>query len=232
MTVQTATLTTASVPAPAATVRDRRRFHRRVGGISLVAAPVALLASEAAYRGTNSSAQLVSDAAVHSSAIIASNVLLLVSAALFVPAAFTIAHLARDRGRRLAFFGVALAVLGSLGHAAYVGFSTVVLSTPAGDRTQMVSLLNRVNHSAAVAPIGLCIFAFAISVVLLAVAAWRAGVVHVYAPIAIAAAFALEVANVSSVAGGIAKEALAVIAFAGVGLRVLSMSDQAWSTSA
>lgn len=211
-------------PAP-----DLRPFHRRVGGAALIAAPAALLASEVLYRGTSAPAQLVADAGAHAGAIVASNVLLLLSSALLVPAAFIVLHLARDRGRRLAAVGTALAVLGALGHAAYVGFSSVVLSTPAGDRVQMTALLDRVNHSAALAPVAICILAFALCGPFLAFGAWRAGLVGMAAPLATLAAVAVEIVGGDGMAAGVVKESLAVLALGAIGLRVLRATDDAWS---
>lgn len=225
--------TVSSVPAAKARRRgDSRRLRRRVGGITLITAPLALLASEVTDRGTSNSAKLISDAAHHSGLIAVSNALLLLSSVLIIPAAFAVLHLARDRGRRFAEFGTAFAVLGALGHAVFVGFSTVVLSMPQGGHAQMVALLDRVNHSPAAAPIVVCIFAFAISMPLLGVGAWRAGLAPVMVPIALGLATLVEMAGVGSMAGGIIKEGLAVFALGWIGLRLLRLSDDAWSLPA
>lgn len=232
MSVLTARRPTDAPPPPAdPDPVDVRGFRRRACGAALIAAPLTLLLSEIFYRGTSDPQKLITDASHHSGLIAASNLLLLLSAALFVPAAVAVLHLARDRGRRLAAFAAVFAVLGSLGHAAYVGFSTVVLNTPKGDRAQMVDLITRVNHSPALAPVAICIFGFTLAAPLLALAAWRAGLVRVYAPVAMGLAFLLEIANVGSVAGGIAKETLALAALSRVGVRVLRMSNPAWSSA-
>jgi hypothetical protein len=213
---------------PATPPVDSRRFRRRVGGIALLGAPVALLVSEVADRGSERSADLISDAAHHAGALVLSNVFLLVSSTLLVPAAFAVLHLARGRGRRFAEIGAALAVLGALGHAAFVGFSSVVLSTPQGDHAQMVALLDRVNHDPAIAPIAVCILAFALSLPLILIGAWRAGLVPWVVPALAGPALAIELAGVDSLAGGVAKELLAVLALGWVGLRVLRLGDDAW----
>jgi hypothetical protein len=214
---------------PAGRPVDPRRFRRRVGGIALIGAPVALLASEVADRGSEKSAELINDAANHANALVVSNVLLLLSSALLVPAAFAVLHLARCRGRRFAEVGTALAVLGALGHAAFVGFSSVVLSTPQGDPAQMVALLDRVNHNPAIAPIAVCILAFALSLPLILIAAWRAELVPWVVPTLSGVAVAIELVGVDSMAGGVAKELLAVLALGWVGFRVLRLSDDDWA---
>lgn len=221
-----------SVTAAGSTARrpsDPRRLHRRIGGLALIAAPAALLISEVTDRGSNNSAQLISYAAQHPGLAVLSNAFLLLSSALLVPAAFAVLHLARDRGRRFAEAGAVLAVLGALGHAAFVGFSSVVLNTPQGDHAQMVALLDRVNHSPALAPVAVCIFAFALSLPLLMIGAWRAGLVPVYVPAMAAAAVLIEFASVDGMAGGIAKELLAVVAMGWIGVRILRLSDSAWA---
>jgi hypothetical protein len=219
-------------PRPAtAKRRDRRRFHRRIGGISLIGAPAFLLASELAYRGTNDPAQLVTDARSHHGAIVLAIVCILISSVLLIPAAFTILHLARDRGRRLAEAATALCVLGALGHAAWAGFTTIQLSTAQGSRAEMTELLRRVNHTAAAAPVGLCILAFAVGVLVLALAAWRSGLAPAPVAMLIGTAVLIEVANVKSYAGGAAKEALALAALGWIGIRVLRLPDEAWDAT-
>ena len=207
---------------------DPRPLRRRAGALALIASPAALLLSEVLYRGTDDPAQLVADAARSSGAIVLSNVALLVSSALLLPAAYAVLHLARDRGRRLALTGASLATLGALGHAAYVGFSTVVLSTPAGDRAEMVALLTRVNHGPGIAPIGLCILSFALSLPFLTFGAWRAGLVPLWGPVAVLVAVGLEIVGVPGVLGGVAKESLALVAMGAIGWRVLRLGDDAW----
>lgn len=218
-------------PRPATRPGPSTRMYKRVGGISLIAAPALLLGSELAYRGTSKPAALVADAVDDRAGIIVAMVLLLASSVFVVPAAATVLHLARDRGRYLARAGVVFGTLGALGHAAYAGFTVIQLATAGGDRTAMTQLLERANSSAVVAPVAVCIESFAVGVVFLAFAAWRAGVVGRYAPAAIAGAFLLEAANAGSAAAGAVKEALALIALGSVGVVVIRMSDRAWGVA-
>ena len=121
----------------------------------------------------------------------------------------------------LAQIGTVLAVLGALGHAAYVGFSSVVLSTPAGARGEMVALVDRVNHSSALAPVAICILAFALCGPFLAFGAWRSGRVGLAAPLAAVAAVAVELVGGEGMAAGVVKESLAVVALGAIGLGLL-----------
>lgn len=226
--------TTNDLPTPTRRERrpaDSRRFRRRAGGVALIGAPVALLISEVTDRGSEKSTQLISDATHHAGAVLTSNIFLLISSALFIPAAFAVLHMARDRGRRFAEIGTVLAVLGALGHGAFIGFSTVVLSTPQGDPAQMVALLDRLNHSPAAAPVALCILSFALSLPLILLSAWRSGLVPWMVPALAWLAVAIELIGVDSMAGGVAKEGLAVLALGWVGLRVLRLSDDAWGAA-
>lgn len=216
---------------PAAHRDASMRLYRRIGGISLIAAPALVLGSELAYRGTDRPATLVTDAIDHRARIVVAMVLLLASSVLVIPAAATVLHLARDRGRYLARAGVVFGILGALGHAAYAGFTVMQLATAGGERAAMTQLLQRANSSAVVAPVAVCIESFALGVVFLAFAAWRAGIVGRYSPAAIVGAFLLEAANAGSVAAGAAKEALGLIALGSVGVVVLRMSGRSWGLS-
>lgn len=94
-----------------------------------------------------------------------------------------ILHQARDRGVGLANLAAVLAVLGGFGHAAIAMFCYFALPLAGGDRTHMVAYIERINASAVlgavVFPLILC---FALGILAMAWAAWRAGIIGWWGP--------------------------------------------------
>lgn len=82
--------------------------------------------------------------------------------------------------------------MGALGHAALVTFYGFLLEMPAGDRTQMAALLDRVNSGVVlllVFPLLLCL---GVGLILLTAALWRARVAPLWCFIAMCVVFPLD----------------------------------------
>ena len=205
-------------------------FRRLVVGVSLIGAFVALLASEllAPSQG-DGNAELLAAVADHHGAWLGSNVLLLASTILFVPAVFGVLHLVRDRTPRLGHFAAGFGILGALGHVGYVTYSIVVYEAArVGARGEMVALLDRLDEGASVILLPL-ILSFAVSVLLLGIALYRARIAPRWVMLAVIAAVVIEIgAPGTSIALAAVKQGLGAAAFGYVGVRVLRMSDSAW----
>jgi heme/copper-type cytochrome/quinol oxidase subunit 3 len=208
------------------------RLRRYTSGAALILFPV-LLAVQAwvdpASGGTGD--VMTRAAAAHRGALTASALLLLVSGVLMAPAAAAILHQARDRGAALANVGAVLAVLGGFGHAAIAMYYLLSLPLQGGDPEEMVAYIDRLNSTAAIGavvfPLTLC---FALGVVLLVWAAWRAGALPIWAPVAVTVAVLAEELLPTDI---VAVETAIIVVMTGVygflGLRVLRSTDAAWS---
>jgi hypothetical protein len=214
-------------------VTKTERFRRRVAGISLIGFAAMLLAQDLVGARTPSDAagQYAAVAAERGGTIV-SSMFLLASSIFLVPAVFGILHLIRGRGVTLAHIGGALAILGALGHVAVVTYQLALVEmTRVGDRETMVALIDRLSNSTTV---GLIVFpmilAFALGLLTLSIALWRARIVQGWAAALVLVAVILDVGAPDGAPTGvsIAKQLLAFAAFAYIGLRVLRMSDDEW----
>jgi hypothetical protein len=214
-------------------VTKTERFRRRVAGISLIGFAAMLVAQDLVGARTPSDAagQYAAVAAERGGTIV-SSVFLLVSSIFLVPAVFGILHLVRGRGVTLVHIGGGLAILGALGHVAVMTYQLALVEmTRVGDREAMVALIDRLSNSTTV---GLVVFpmilAFALGLLILSVALWRAGIVQGWAAALVLVAVILDVGapDGAPTAVSIVKQLLGFAAFTYVGLRVLRMSDAEW----
>lgn len=227
MSISTSTTTPAGSATRACLARRLRRY---TGGIALALFP-ALLAVEAPIdpAGDGTGEMMYSAATEHAEALGLSAALLFISGILMIPAVTAILHQARDRGSALANTGAVLGVLGGLGHVAIALFYLFALALPGGDQAQMVSYVERVNSSAVGAVAFPLILCFALGVLVLGWAAWRAGLIGWWGPVAVTAAVLVaEVLPAGIPALQVAANALATVVFGFLGLRVIRMTDTDW----
>ncbi len=187
--------------------------NRRVAVIAascLVLAPVLSLASTALAptMSDNASAQLAADTAHHGSAV-ASVVLEIATVPLLLVAVLALAALAARGSAAWARVGGALAVLGLLDLVFIAAVGAVRLEMVSGnsDRSQMVALSERIEHSAIGVGEPLTI-ALAAGLVTLAVGLRRAGRIGAAAAAAIALGGVLEPAGFAT-----GERAVAILAF-------------------
>lgn len=214
-------------------IAKTERFRRWVAGISLIGFAVMLVAQDLVGPHTpDEAAGQYAVVAADRAGTVASSVFLLVSSILLVPAVFGILHLVRERGVTLGHIGGALAILGALGHVAVMTYQLALVEmTNAGDREAMVALIDRMDSSPVVGAIVFpMILAFALGLLLLSLALWRARIVQGWAAALVIGAVAIDIGAPDGVPTtiSIAKQLLAFAAFAYVGLRVLRMSDTEW----
>ena len=214
-------------------IAKTERFRRWVAGVSLIGFAVMLVAQDVVGpRTPDDPAGQYAAVAADRGGMVASSIFLLVSSILLVPAVFGILHLLRERGVTLGHIGGALAIIGALGHVGVMTWQLVLVEiTKVGDRDAMYALIDRLDNSTIVAVIVFpMILAFALGLLLLAIALWRARFVQGWAAILVVAAVALDIGapDGAPAAVSIAKQLLAFAAFAYVGLRMLRMSDAEW----
>jgi len=212
-------------------VPTARRLRRVTAGASLVLfagllVPQALI--DPAEGGTGE--VMFRAATEQSAALTTSAVLLIVSALLMAPAAAGVLHQARDRGAGLANAGAVLAVLGGFGHFGIAVYYIVSLSLARGDEAQMTAFIDRLNSSAV---LGFVVFplilSFALAVLVLPWAAWRAGAIGIWGPaVATAAVLVEELLPFGSTAITVVVLAAVTVVFGYLGVRVLRMTDSEW----
>lgn len=226
-TTSASTISTVSSPGR---VPIARRLRRYTSGVALALFP-ALLVVEAPIdpAGDGTGEEMYQAATEHGGALALCAALLFISGALMIPAVTAVLHLARDRGGALANVGATLGVLGGLGHIAIAMFYFFALALPGGDEAQMVSYVERVNGSAAGAVAFPLILCFAVGVLVLGWAAWRAGLIGVWGPVAVTVAVLVaEVLPAGMPALQIAANTLATAVFGFLGLRVIRMANTDW----
>jgi hypothetical protein len=208
-----------------------RRMRRYTSGAALVLFP-ALLVPQAVIdpTGHGTGEEMFTAATEHAGTMAASAVLLLVSGILMAPAIAGILHQARDRGAALANTGAALAALGGFGHAGIAMFYLMGTALAGGDEAEMVAYIERLNASAVLGlvafPLILC---FALGILVLPWAAWRAGAVHWWVPVlGTVAVLVEELLPFRSNTITIVVLVAVTVAFGAIGLRVLRMGDAEW----
>ena len=214
-------------------IAETERFRRRVAGVSLIGFAAALVAQDlVGPRTPSDAAGTYAAVAADRGGMVATSVLLLVSSLFLVPAVWGILHVLRERGVTLGHVGGALAIVGALGHVAVMTYQLALVEmTRTGDREAMVALIDRLDSSPVVGVVVFpMILAFALGLLILAIALWRARFVQGWAALLVVAAVALDIGapDGAPAAVSVAKQLLVFAAFAYVGLRMLRMSDSDW----
>jgi hypothetical protein len=214
------------------------RLRRLLGGISLIAAPVALLIGTLIHPGLkqNAPAQLAL-IAQHPGAWRATHLLGLVFVIFSIPVVLALMRLLRGREAALGNVGGALALVGLVGWGAVVAIYGWVFGQAAElhDRGAMTELIHRLTHSSQVlGPTRFLSFGLVLGMACLAVALFRARVVPRWACPLIAAGFVQfaiggSVAVLPVMAVG---AALMSVGLGAVGLTVLRQTDGEWERSA
>ena len=218
-------------------ISDAAHFRRVVAGLCLVAAPLLFAAAEILTpQPSGSAAAQLAAFAPHRNQLLAGALCGLASSMLFVPALFGLLHQIRDRGVVYAHVAAAMIIYGLVTGAALGGINVMfwVMTKPGMNRGAMVTLFNGLEHGSAAlgAPLLAGHYLFALGIVLLGIAAWRARLVPRWAAILVAL---FPVADVAlSPAGDISSlvsDAIGIAGFAALGLHLLVMPDGEWDTT-
>ena len=215
-------------------ISDAAHFRRVVAGLCLVAAPALFAVAEIATpQPSGSAAAQLATFAQHREQLVVGVLCGLASSMCFVPALFGLLHKIRDRGVVYAHVAAALIIYGLVTQAALGGINVMfwVMTKPGMNHGAMVNLLNGLQHGTAVAgaPLLAGHYLFAVGVVLLGVAVWRARLAPRWAGILVALFPISDVAL--SGAGDISSlisDAIGVVGFAALGWRLLTAPDASW----
>lgn len=215
-------------------ISDAAHFRRVVAGLCLVAAPLLFAVAEIATpQPSGSAAAQLASFAQHRDQLLIGMLCGLASSICFVPALFGLLHKIRNRGVVYAHVAAALIIYGLVTQAALDGINAMfwVMTKPGMNHAAMVNLLNGLQHgsAAAGAPLLAGHYLFAVGVVLLGVAVWRARLTPRWAGILVALWPVSDVALSS--AGDMASlvsDAIAVAGFAALGWRLLTAPDASW----
>ena len=223
-------------PTVARSRPDAQTVRRLTGGIALIAFSALLVPQALIDPAAGGSGATMFEAATdHRAALLGSAALLVVSGLLTVPAAMAVLHQARDRGAALANAGAAAAVLGGFGHVGIGFFYVMSAALPGGDRAEMTGYVDRLNESTALAVMAFpLITCFAVGVLLLPWAAFRAGLVGRWGPAVATITVVLHFATPPELEQVVSPVALTLLTavFAHLGSRVLRMTDREWVAAA
>jgi hypothetical protein len=213
---------------------DAHHFRKMVAGACMVLAPLLFLVAMVIHPETGTSeSSLIAAAADSPDAWYLAHLLVLVSIVLAVPAVLGLMHMLREREVAYGHVGGGLGILGLLAFTGLVTLEGLVgwQMAVAGDRAEMVALLERIYDTAGVViPLYFLSFAFTLGAVCLAAGLYRARAVQWWM-----AMFVAVGAVCAAIGGAAAIEWLAIVgaAFLFVGLgsigrMVLTESDEDW----
>jgi hypothetical protein len=212
---------------------DADNFRRTLAGLCCFAAPATLLLTLLVHPGDGSGG-LVTTVADEPGRIQAAALLTMLSAVLFVPALVGIAHLVRGRGVVLVHLGVALMIVGAIGHAVFAGFQIVLAGAlqRGVDQDQLSAMVDATPVAGFVVVLVSFLLGFFPGLLLLAAALWRSKVGPAWAPLGLVA---MAVADFVPMSGGrlvaAVVPALGVVGFGALGWVLLRTSDADWSPS-
>jgi hypothetical protein len=212
---------------------DPRRFSRTIAAVALILGPIIVLAGMLAtpWEDEATTASYHDALAAHPGQAELAATLLHFGYVLLLPAALGLMHLARRSTPKLAHIGGALAVFGlaTLPGLLVTDFYDLALAQ-ALPRAQSVAISDATQDSWAAAVMGLSAIApMFFGLIILMVAASRAGVAQRWTPFAIAIAWLLPFVSGTGLIPAVAGATIMLVLFGSIGLKVARMSDQAWA---
>jgi Domain of unknown function (DUF4386) len=219
-------------------IGNAAHFRRTVAGLCLLAAPLLFAVAIAlAQQPSGSAAAQLASYAQHRDQLLAGLLLGIASSILFVPALFGLLHQIRERGVVYAHLAAILMVYGAVTAAALWGVNAMFweMAKPGMNHSAMATLLNGIEHASAVgAPLLAGHYLFALGVILLGVAVWRARLAPRWAGILVVLFPVSDVAlnPVGSVASALISGAIGVTGLGALGLHLLATPDAEWAANA
>jgi uncharacterized Tic20 family protein len=211
--------------------RDTQHLRKTAAGICMVLGPIVGLVGAVIYPklASNTTKQL-DVIARHTTRFQAADMLMAVGLILMIFGVLGLNHLLRERAPMLALVGSALAIAGMAGTLEFPGQSRFI-ATMAGsgfNRAEMARLLKSVNDGFALAAV--CVLLFVAGAVVLAVGLLRTRVVSPISAVSLGLfAIGFSVAfPANSNALLVVSWALGVAGLGGIGIEVLTESDEAW----
>jgi Domain of unknown function (DUF4386) len=216
-------------------ISDAAHFRRVVAGLCLVIAPLLFAVAEIATpQPSGSAATQLASFSQHRDQLLVGVLCGLASSMCFIPALFGLLHQIRTRGVVYAHLAAALIIYGLVTDTALGGINGMfwVMTKPGMNHAAMVNLLNGLEqHGSAVlgAPLLAGHYLFAVGMVLLGVAVWRARLTPRWAGILVALWPVSDVALSSAGdAASLVSDVIAVAGFAALGWRLLTAPDTSW----
>ncbi len=215
-------------------ISDAAHFRRTVAGLCLLLAPVLFAAAEILTpQPSGSAAAQLASFAQHRNQLLAGVLCGLACSMLFFPALFGLLQQIRSRGVVWAHVAAALIVYGLVTDTALTGVNVMfwVMTKPGMNHGAMVALLNSLEHGTAAlgGPLMAGHYLFAVGILLLGVAVWRARLAPRWAGILLALFPVSDV--VLSQAGDLASlvsDAIGIVGFGVLGWRTLTAPDASW----
>lgn len=200
---------------------DPPRSHRRrqwTITLATVGTALSLLISEALDPvGDGTADNFLTAATTRQGTMIASAVLLLLSAVLLIPAIVGIGKLLPHRGSGIGHAGAVFLTLGAFGHAMAAAFYLITSAMPDSplDAQATTVLIEHLNTSPSLAPVFGFIMAFALGLLLSFIGLYRAGAIPPWVLGTVIAAAAIEILAPGGIpAIALIKQALGLVAFA------------------
>jgi len=212
---------------------DARNFGRTLTGLALIAGPAVMLVGAIISPDTMDDNKLkeLNKVAAHKSSFILSALLFLLATLILLAASVGIIHLFRGRRVTLGQIAGSLLLVGTSVTVAFFTFAIVeyeMVNQSGLDRVQLAKFLDKANNSASGLPLFiLFIVGIVLGLILLAIAAWRAKLIPIWAAVLILLGGLLAFAGQSK-AGNIVDNALLLVGSGMLGRAVLSMSDEEW----
>ncbi len=210
-------------------INDADNFRRTLAGVCLIAAPLTLLAALLVHPGEGSGG-FVQAIAENPGRVEVSNLLIILSSILFVPGLIGILRVIRGRGSVLAHAGVALAVVGVVGHAVWAGFQIVLVGVITGgvDQGVMSRLVEGGPPNAGFIVVMLMfLVGFFAGSTVLAAAVWRSDALPWWAAVCLLAAVVWDfVPFGGGVVAAATGPALALVGFGAIGVKLLTTPDR------
>lgn len=216
----------------AAQPADPARLHRLLTAVSLAGSALLVgVAGVLAPSNSGEAEELYVIAGESAGRLTAEAVVLTASSVLLVVGILGAARLVWGRGRYLARAAALLGVMGALGHMAYATYSMVAIRIVAAapSRDAAVATLESVDASVAIGLLVLpMMLAYALSVLLLPIALYRAGIMPSWVVAVAVAAVAVEVAVPGSSPLSAVKYVLASVAATAIAVRIARLRDDEW----
>jgi hypothetical protein len=207
-----------------------RSEHQRktITGVCMIAAPIALLASDALWPVTSTGVEdMVADATGHTGQVYGAVMLGVLGFMLLTGAVLGLAHLLHERRPTAALVGGAMALGGIVAGAAAYGAIGMLMSEVVGVSRGALLLDDVMNRTG---PLFLLSMFIGIGMIVLAVGLTRAEVVAPWtAYCIIAAAIGISIGNAATIKPLILAAEIAMLAGLGtIGYQVLSETDEEW----
>lgn len=216
------------------TISKTAGFRRSVAGVSLMLAPLLFAVAEIAgpEPSGDARAQLASYGQ-HRGGLIAAVLFGIASSMLFVPALFGLLQQIRRRGAAYAHIAAVMIVYGLIADTALFGLNLMFweMAKPGMNTGAMATLLDGLQHEKIGASLLLGHFMFAIGIVALGIALWRAHVGPRWAAILVILFPLVDIVLGATPLGtlsSVISDACGIVGFAVLGFRTLATPDAVW----